>query len=203
MRTPLALDLGSRLSLCAALALFSCSDQPSEPTPEARSSSGSASDETPKIAWEVPPSWTLTESTEQGPRRAGYAVPRVGNDTEDAELLVLFFGTGKGSARDDQWSSWLEQFDGNAKQDAVRAAFEVPAGAVETFEHVGNYKLNMGPQKKGMKRSPVQVVKKNFRMLGAFMKTKDRGNWFFRLVGPDETVKAMKEPFTDMLRSVH
>lgn len=191
------------LSVCAALALLSCSDQPSEPTPPARGSAESTPEDTHKIAWDVPPSWTLTESAEKGPRRAGYAVPRVGNDTEDAELLVLFFGTGKGSERDDQWTSWLEQFDGNAKQDATRSGFEAPGGTVETFEFVGNYKLNMGPQKKGMKRSPVQVVKKNFRMIGAFMKTKDQGNWFFRLVGPDETVKAMKEPFNDMLRSVH
>lgn len=189
--------------LLAASLLLSCSDRPSEPAGATRASSASLAEDSHKISWEVPPSWTLTESNERGPRRAGYAVPRVGNDTEDAELLVLFFGTGKGSERDDQWTSWLEQFDGNAKQEAVRAAFDVPAGAVETFEFMGNYKLNMGPQRKGLKRSPVQVVKKNFRMLGAFMRTREQGNWFFRLVGPDETVKAMKEPFTDMLRSVH
>ena len=73
---------------------------------------------------------------------------------------------------------------------------------VETFEARGTYKLNMGKFHPGMKRSPVQMVKENFRMVGAVVKTKDRGNWFFRLVGPDETVRSSREAFLEMLRSV-
>jgi hypothetical protein len=39
-------------------------------------------------------------------------------------------------------------------------------------------------------------------MLGAVVKTKGRGNWFFRLVGPNETVIASKSAFRTMLESV-
>ena len=70
----------------------------------------------------------------------------------------------------------------------------------DTF--MGSYKLNMGARRPGQTKSPVQMVKKDFRMIGAVVRTPDRGNWFFRLVGPDETVLAAKEPFFQMLEGV-
>jgi hypothetical protein len=154
------------------------------------------------LRFTAPAGWTKTESSTTGPRRAGFSAPKVGEDAEDAEVLVLFFGTGSGGDRDKQWSEWFSQFDGDAKTEAKRESFEVRGMQVETFEHVGTYKLNMGPQRPGMKTSPVQMVKKNFRMIGAVVKTKDRGNWFFRMVGPNETVLASKAAFRAMLESV-
>ena len=38
-------------------------------------------------------------------------------------------------------------------------------------------------------------------MIGAVVHTKDRGNWFFRLVGPDATVQAAKSDFFAMIES--
>ena len=144
----------------------------------------------------------MSESSPSKARRAGYKVPPAGNDKEDAELLVLFFGTGANGDRDKQWEPWFEQFDGTPKESATRAEFDAPAGRVETFEFKGAYKLNLGQQRPGMKKSPVQMVKQDFRMIGAVVKTTSRGNWFFRLVGPDETVLAAKDAFLSMLSGV-
>jgi hypothetical protein len=191
---------GLDLLLVATLsATLGCSDPPPEPPPPPARSAEVGLE---PLKWTAPGAWSLSESSPSGPRRAGYKVPKQGNDTEDAELLVLFFGTGANGERDKQWNEWFSQFDGDAKAEAKRDTFPTTAGAtVETFEHVGTYKLNMGPQRPGMKKSPVQVVKNDFRMIGAVVKTKDRGNWFFRLVGPNETVLASKDAFKGMLES--
>jgi len=157
----------------------------------------------PSLVWSAPAGWNVTESSDTDARRTGYGVPKLGNDKEDAEILVLHFGKGPMGERDAQWDSWLGQFDGDAKSQAERKELKSESGfAVETFEFLGNYKLNVGPQRPGMKKSPVQMVKKDFRMIGAVVKTPDRGNWFFRLVGPDETVKGAREPFLEMLKTV-
>ena len=194
-------EMRALVGLFTALAagLASCSDPP--PEPASRESIVAELPEEP-LRWDAPAGWTTTESSTTGPRRAGYAVPKVGDDKEDAELLVLYFGKGKNSERDAQWDSWFEQFDGDAKRDAARETFAVGDKTVETFEFTGNYKLNMGPQRPGMKRSPVQMVKKDFRMIGAVVSAPGRGNWFFRLVGPDETVRASRASFVEMLKSV-
>jgi len=185
--------------LVAILALVACSDPPPEPAPPPKESAQTGIE---PLKWTAPGAWSLSEQATTGPRRAGYKVPMQGNDKEDGELLVLYFGTGALGDRDKQWDEWFAQFDGDAKTQAKRESFQVGDIEVETFEHAGTYKLNMGPQRPGMKKSPVQMVKNDFRMLGAVVKTKGRGNWFFRLVGPNETVLASKSAFRTMLESV-
>lgn len=186
------------LLFATLLGSVACGDPPAEPDARPRTSAEPAV--TP-LSYTAPGGWSRTEASDTGARRAGYAVPKVGNDTEDAELLVLFYGTGSGGDRDKVWDEWFAQFDGDAKAEAQRGSFEASGMAVETFEHLGTYKLNMGPRRPGMKKSPVQMVKKDFRMIGAVVRTKDRGNWFFRLVGPNETVLAAKDGFRQMLES--
>ena len=180
-------------------AFSGCSSKADEP------SKGVAEDSTPHVKplrYNVPATWTKTESSDDGERRAAYSVPKAGDDKEDGEVLVLFFGTGSGGDRDKQWDIWFGQLDGDPKSIATHGSFETNGMQVETFETAGKYKLNIGPQRPGMKRSPVQMVKDNFRMIGAVVHTKDRGNWFVRLVGPDATVKAAKSDFMGLLQSV-
>ncbi|HTJ84773.1 MAG TPA: hypothetical protein VL400_23805, partial [Polyangiaceae bacterium] len=109
------------------------------------------------------------------------------------------------------WDEWFKQFDGDPKATAKRATFRPEGGEgrdqasgmeVETFDFTGTYKLNMGPQRKGMKTSPVQMVKNDYRMIGAVVHTTDRGNWFFRLVGPKDTVAAHEAEMHALLESV-
>ncbi len=154
------------------------------------------------LHYTAPSGWQKNEESDQAERRAGFVVPHAGDDKEDGEALVLFFGTGSAGDRDKQWDPWFKQFDGDPKKDAARSTFETHGITVETFEFAGNYKLNMGPHRPGQTRSPVQMVKNGFRMIGAVARTKDRGNWFFRLVGPDATVTAAKPDFLAMLKSV-
>ena len=80
----------------------------------------------------------------------------------------------------------------------------VPVGSfkVETVEVKGTYKIDLGPKLGPGKRPPAQMVRENYRLVGAVVKTPDRGNWFFKMVGPDESVLAAKSAFRAMLESV-
>ena len=175
-------------AIFAVFGVLGCNDKTAEPAGQARSAEPLVA----PLVYEVPPTWVQTESSQTGTRRAGYRVPKAGADTEDAELLVLFYGTGSNGDRDKTWDPWFKQFDGDAKTEAARETFEVGGNHVETFEVVGTYKLNVGPRKPGTTSSPVQMVKKDYRMIGVMVRTPDRGNWYLRLVGPTDTVVAHK-----------
>lgn len=186
------------LSLVVAQAIFGCSTPTEEP---AARTQPSATFTVKTLDYTVPATWRKTEGTNDEIRRAGYAAPKVGDDKEDAEVLVLFYGTGAEGDRDKVWDPWFKQFDGDAKKDATREQLKAGDNDVEVFEFLGSYKLFMGPRKPGQKTSPVQMVKEHFRMIGVVVHTKDRGNWFFRMVGPDATVLAAKSDFLAMVQS--
>lgn len=47
-----------------------------------------------------------------------------------------------------------------------------------------------------------KVERKNYRVLAAIVETKDSGNYFFKLVGPEQVVAAHKEAYLEMLKGV-
>jgi hypothetical protein len=175
-----------------------CSERPAEPEQGERSARATVA----PLVYTVPATWTQTVDEPRSARRAAYRVPKTGGDTEDGELLVLFYGTGSNGDRDKSWDEWFKQFDGDPKATAQRKSFQASGMEVETFDFTGTYKLNMGPQRRGMKTSPVQMVKNDYRMIGAVVHTTDRGNWFFRLVGPKDTVASHEAEMRALLESV-
>jgi hypothetical protein len=156
------------------------------------------------LTWDVPGMWTTTQGPRSGPKRAGYTVPHVGNDKEDGEVSVFFFGTGSLGDVPSNFKKWFEQFDGDVATSAKRESFEVrdKAFKVEMVDTTGTYKVALAPPVGPMKKSPVQMVKQSYRLIGAAVHTPSRGNWFFKLTGPDETVQAAKPSFRAMLESV-
>ncbi|TWT73726.1 hypothetical protein Pla123a_36190 [Posidoniimonas polymericola] len=47
-----------------------------------------------------------------------------------------------------------------------------------------------------------QEERKDYRVLAAIVETKDSGNYFFKLVGPEQVVAKHKEAYLEMLKSV-
>ncbi|WP_437539457.1 hypothetical protein WME79_24215 [Sorangium sp. So ce726] len=181
-----------------ALAISACSRTPAEPEPPPAVSSAPAA---ARLAWDVPGSWAALDVPRADPRKALYKVPRAANDKEDAEVQVLSFGLGSKGDVDARFNEWFAQFDGDAGAKAKRASFEVRGMPVELVEVAGTYKIALGPQSGARKRSPVEMVKDNYRLVGAAVRTPDRGNWFFRIVGPDETVQSARSAFRSMIES--
>jgi hypothetical protein len=184
-----------------ASVLSACSRAPAEldVTP---SSSSSPPPTVAPLTWEVPGAWPSTGVPKGGQKRAEYKVPKAGNDKDDAELTVAFFGTGSEGDDARRFKEAFALFDGDVGASAQREDFDVNALKVSLADVVGTYKISLTPPVGAQKRSPVQMVKPSYRMLIAVVKTPDRGNWFFKLVGPDETVQAARSGFRSVLQSV-
>ncbi len=174
-----------------------CSDAPQELTSPALSAA--AAPAVPPLVYAIPGTWNKVGEATSGTKRANYKVPKTGSDTEDAELTVFFFGTGSLGDPQKTLNEWFGQFDGNASAAAVRKTIESPAGKVDIVDVFGTYKVPLGPAVGPKKKSPMQMVKDKWRLYGAIVKTADRGNWFFKLVGPDETVQASKQALESAL----
>lgn len=186
-----------RLAL-AILALAACSRAAPEPEASPASSAAQAP-ATPPLVWDAPGSWARLPTPTSGAKKASYRLEKVGNDQEEATLEVFYPGLKSDPAA--AFREWLSQFDGDTERKAKREAFTVRDFAVELVEMSGTYKVALTPPARGRKAAPVQMVKNGFRLLGAVIKTKDRGNWFFKMIGPDETVQAARSSFRTMLES--
>jgi hypothetical protein len=187
------------LLLFAAATTVACSKSPAEP--EAPSSSSAAPAVAP-LVWDVPGSWSISEFPKGGQKKAVYKVPKAGNDKEDAELTVAFFGTGSEGDEQKRFKEAFGQFDGDVGATAQRSELDVKGTKVAIADVAGTYKIALTPPSGPAKRSPVQMVKSTYRMMLAVVKTPDRGNWYFKLVGPDETVQAARSGFRTVLESV-
>jgi hypothetical protein len=193
----------SRTLVAAALLaawIPACSRAPDEPEP-AQAASASAPAVAP-LQWDVPGSWTALDAPRSGPRKAAYKVPRAANDKEDVEVHVLFYGTGSQGDVEKNFASWFDQFDGDVAATAKRETFEVRGMQIEMVDVTGTYKVALAPPRGAAKKSPVEMVKKGHRLLGAVVRTADRGNWFFKMTGPDETVQSARSALRGLLDSV-
>ena len=178
-----------------------CSRTPAEPDPPPPVAS--AAPAVAPLTWDAPGSWTTMAAPRSGPKKAMYKVPHVGNDKEDAEVTVFFFGTGALGDVDKNFKEWFGQFDGDVESQAKRETFETKERKFKgtIVDTNGTYKVALGPPVGPKKKAPVAMVKQSYRLLGAVVQTADQGNWFFKMTGPDETVQAAHEAFRLMLES--
>jgi hypothetical protein len=183
-----------------ALAAAGCNKQPPEPEPAATSSAAPSAAVAP-LTWDVPPSWNALP-TPKAPKKATYKVPPSGGDKEEAEVNVVFFGTGAEGDPDKRFKEMFAQFDGDVGASAARESFEVRGMKVEVVDTMGTFKMGLTPPVGPKKQAPVSMVKQGHRLYAAVVKTPDRGNWFFRMTGPDATVQAARSAFRAMLDSV-
>ncbi len=189
-----------RYAALLVLSLAACSKSPAEPDPPASAAASQAPAVAP-LVWTAPAAWTAQDPPRGGPKKALYKAMKAGDDKEEAEVEVLFYGTGAAGDPDKRFKEWFAQFDGDVGAQAKRESFEAGALKVEMVEVSGTYKIALGPPVGPKKRAPMQMVKENFRLVGAAVRTPDRGVWFFKMSGPNETVQASRDAFRTMLQS--
>lgn len=193
--------LRAALALALAASFAACNRAPAEPEGTAAPAETSSPAVAP-LQFDVPGTWTLvTEGQRSGSTKAHYKIPKAGNDKEEAEMTVLFYGTGSRGDVEKRFTEWFGEFDGNVGETAKRENFEVRGMKVELADTSGTFKIALGPKVGPNKKSAMQMVKQDFRLIAAVVKTPDRGNWFFKLVGPNETVQAAKSTFRTLLES--
>jgi hypothetical protein len=205
--------LPSRLSCLVplALALAACESNPPAPAKAAPPAAPSASKPAPapvaepQPAAEPAPALVLTpqkgwvvEKPANAMRKGQYTLPHAEGDSEDATLMVHYFG-GQGGSKDTnlkRWASQFEQPDGSSSEEKLKSSTRTIAGMeVLDAELSGTYVAETAPG------SGVHLNKPGWRMFAAIVSTKD-GPWYFKLVGPEATVAKWEASYQAFLSAI-
>jgi hypothetical protein len=127
-------------------------------------------------------------------RVAQYRLPKAATDTEDASLVLYYFGQGKGgsaAANIERWVGQMKQAEGaSAKEEKL----EVNGLKVTTVDVSGTYVAETAPG------SGTFLNKPGYRLRAAVVETAN-GSYYVKLVGPEKTVAQWNESFVSYLRS--
>ena len=150
------------------------------------------------LRFSVPRAWDRVPAPSDV-RAAQWKLRRAPGDREDGELVLFFFGTGKGGSVQENLDRWYGQFvqpDGRPSRDAAVVTVRTMNGLeVTAVDVAGTYKP--GPMTEG----PLPPPKRGFHLLAAAIEGGD-GPWFFKATGPAATMAAAKPGFDAMLASV-
>jgi len=149
-----------------------------------------------ELKFTVPTGW-VDEPRSSSMRVAQYKLPKAAADTDDASLVVYYFGHGQGgstAANVERWVGQMKQADGNAAKDAKEEHFETNGLKVTTVDVSGTYVAETAPGSGSFLNKP------GYRLRGAVIETAN-GPYFVKLVGPEKTVAQWNESFVSYLKS--
>jgi hypothetical protein len=150
------------------------------------------------LRFSVPRAWVRVP-TLSDVRAAQWKLRRAPGDPEDGEIVLSFFGGGKGGSVQENLDRWYGQFtqaDGRPSRDAAVVTVRTVNGLeVTAVDLAGTYRA--GPMSDG----PLPPPKRAFRMLAAAVEGDD-GPWFFKATGPERTIAAAKAGFDATLASL-
>jgi len=149
------------------------------------------------LKFTVPAGW-IEEERSSSMRVAQYRLPKAAGDTEDASLVLYYFGQGQGgstSANIERWIGQIKQADGSsAKKTAKEERLEVNGLKVTTVDIAGTYVAETAPASGTFHNKP------GYRLRAAVVET-PKGSYYLKLVGPEKTVAQWNESFLSYLRS--
>ena len=107
---------------------------------------------------------------------------------------------GAGGSVQSNIDRWVDQFVGAGGTPPKPRLDKLAVGGadVEIVDLSGTYKDMPGGPFAGGKT----VMRENWRMLGAIIQTKDRGNYFLKLYGPKATIDENEKGFQEMVKSL-
>lgn len=149
------------------------------------------------LRFDAPPDW-LEQQPSSTMRVAEYLLPREPGDVEDAELVVFYFGGGGGTveANLERWTNQMLQPDGTPSAElATTTSFPVGDLPVTLLDVPGTFAAEVRPG------SRMRYYKPGFRLLAAVVET-PAGPYFFKLTGPERTVRRWRESFESAIESV-
>lgn len=150
-----------------------------------------------ELRYSAPEGWVIEQPT-SSMRAAQFKLPKAEGDTEDASLVLYYFGSDQGgSIRDniDRWISQIQQPDGSSSSDKAKSETLTPNGLKVTMIDVaGIYTAETSPG------SGIRLNKPNYRLRAAVVET-PRGNYYLKLVGPLKTVNRWDNAFREYVKS--
>ena len=149
------------------------------------------------IAYRVPDGW-VKETPMSRMRYAQFKLPTHLPEHADAELAVYYFGGGGGSARAnvERWISQMKQPDSSAAHRRAEVQESDIRGMKATVLKLsGIYRRPIPPRMQEIEEKP------GYRMVAAVLETA-AGPFFFKLIGPEPTVKQWENSFQTFLESI-
>lgn len=148
------------------------------------------------LTWTAPEGWS-EEPPANPMRQAQYRVP--GPDG-DGTCVVYYFGTGQGGGPQANAERWADQFDqpdgGSSRERMTSETISVDGIPVLLVSVTGTYKeggmmMTGGPE----------TQHPGYMLEGAIVEGPD-ANWFFKLTGPEATIRANADRFRALIESV-
>jgi|SRR5215213_169903 len=149
-----------------------------------------------ELKFRVPAGWVEEERT-SSMRVAQYRLPKAPGDTEDASLVLYYFGQGQGgstAANIDRWISQMKQPDGSPVKGAKDEHLEANGLKVTTVDVAGTYVAETAPGSGTFNNKP------DYRLRAAVVETPN-GSYFVKLVGPEKTVTHWNDSFLSYIKS--
>ena len=146
----------------------------------------------------APPKDWKPVATSSSMRVAQFAIPHAAGDTQDAELVVYYFGGSGGTveANIERWVGQMQQPDGRPSSAVAKRQSRTVNGLKVTVVDVpGTYVAEMTPGSAQRHNSA------NFHLRAAVIETSN-GPYFIKLTGPAKTVTAAEKAFESFLSSV-
>ena len=131
-------------------------------------------------------------------RVAEFVVPKAAGDSEDAEVIIYFFGVTVGSVDSNvnRWIGQMQQPDGSASNDrAHREAQTINGLKVAMVDLAGTYVAEVRPG------ATERYNKPNFRLRAAVIET-PRGAYYIKMTGPAKTMAAADADFKKFLATL-
>lgn len=147
------------------------------------------------LRYKIPAGW-VEEERSSSMRVAQYKLPRDTGDSEDASLVLYYFGKGQGgsaAANVDRWANQMQQPDGT-KAKITEESFTANGLNVTTVDGAGTYVAETAPG------SGEFLKKTGYRLRAAVIETPN-GSYYVKLVGPEKTVTRWNESFVSYLKS--
>jgi hypothetical protein len=149
------------------------------------------------LVFAVPDGWK-TRQPQSSMRVAEFTLPRAAGDTEDAELVLYYFGGEGGSvqANIDRWLSQIQQPDGKPSKAVAHEEQRTVNGLNLTLLDVsGRYVADAMPG------NGQRVDKPDFRLRAGVIQT-PKGPYFLKLTGPRKTVAKWDRAFQQFIDSL-
>jgi hypothetical protein len=149
------------------------------------------------VTFTAPDGWVV-EKTTSNMRVAQYKLPKADGDSEDASLVLYYFGQGQGGATQaniDRWISQMHQPDGSDSKDRAKSESLTVNGLKVTMVDVtGTYSAEMSPGSGDFASKP------SYRLRAAVVET-PKGSYFAKLTGPEKTITHWDQAFRDYINS--
>ena len=148
------------------------------------------------LTFAPPPGWKSSNPT-SSMRVAEFTLPRAAGDTDDAQLVVYFFGGSGGGvdANIQRWIAQMQQPDGKASgAAATRETRKVHGLTVTLVDVSGTYVAEVSP---GAAEHHNQL---HYRLRAGVVET-TKGPYFIKLVGPEKTIAKWDAAFNQFVGS--